>query len=456
MESKQIVTIAVVAIVVIAAVAVVVSANKKDDDKSTSSVDASVLIYGNANNDWRVDNSDVEFVQSIVDGKTSWDKTANPYADANCDGSITSADVDLIKKIVGKESCTVYYQNYFGEQQAIKYPLTNNKIMVTYWQQAEAVSILGHWNEVVVASAAATTVYPDLYPSTNVETVGTTGSSTAAAQATETIIEKNVDLIIATPSTAVRSALSSIENDSSLGIQIVYLWYSGNSVIPTILTLGVLMDSTSKAEAYAQYVTDQMEKINKVVSSIPDSDKPTILAQITYTNTEERATKNGGYCFMFTEKEGAYYLLSKLGNVMSGPDESGWGYSYRNMEWLLEHDSEIDILLNCEASIGFNTGSSPSTYNERFETNAEIFNKLSCYGEGKIIGSVYAFLGGFSGSAMLPLLGYMIYPDKFTLKDAIDSLQYWFDNFTDANIDVTNIGGYYYTGTSYNIAYNRD
>ena len=49
----------------------------------------------------------------------------------------------------------------------------------------------------------------------------------------------------------------------------------------------------------------------------------------------------------------------------------------------------------------------------------------------------------------------MIYPDQFDMDDALDTLQHWFDTFTDADVDVNNWGAYYYTGTSYDIWYNR-
>ncbi|MDO5862418.1 MAG: ABC transporter substrate-binding protein [Thermoplasmata archaeon] len=453
MEQKQILTIVVVAIVIVAAAAVAITALGNNKDSSSVDVDATVVIYGNANNDWRIDSEDVSFVQSIINGETTWNKTTNPYADANNDGSITQEDVDLINKIINNEGCTVYYLNYFGETQAINYPLVNNRIMVNYWQQAEAVAILGHWNEVVVASAAATELYPDLYPDDNCVTVGTTGSSTKAAEATETIINEKVDLIIATASTACKSAYAVLES-SYPDIQIIYLWHSGDSVIPTILTLGILMCSEEKAEAYAEFVTSQMDAIEDKISQLDEL--PTVVTLITYSNTAERAQNNGGYAAMLTDTEGAHYLIGKISNVMYGPDESGWGYSYRNIEWFLEHDSEIDFIIGCEASIGFNSGSTKATYNERFETNVELFNQLTCYGEGKYIGSVYSFLGGFSGTAMLPLIAYMLYPDLFSESEALETLQYWFNNFTAADIDVNDMGGYYYTGDKYDIWYNRD
>lgn len=452
MEQKQIIAIAAVAIIIIAAAVAAVKLTGNNDKGGSGSldVDATVLIYGNANNDGRIDSKDVDFIQAIVNKETTWNKEANPFADADCDGYITANDVDLVKKIINNEKTTVYYQNYFGEKQAISYPLVNNRIAVTYWQQAEAVSILGHWNEVVVASRAAVDVYPDLYPSDGIVPVGTTGSSTKAVEDLEVFKENKVDLIIATASASVKSALDKLSDPS---IQVIYLWHSGPDVVSTILTLGVLMNSEDKAEAYAQFYSDTVSSVQKVVSGV--TDKPGIVANIVYSNTEERMAKNGGVTVMLSDREGAYYLLSMLGNVMSDPDAGEWGYAYKDKEWFMANNSKIDFIINCEASIGFNTGSTRDTYNERFETNAKIFDFMDAYNEGKVIGSVYAFLGGFSGCAMLPLLASMIYPDQFSMNDALGTLQHWFDTFTDAKVDVNTWGAYYYTGTAYDIWYNR-
>lgn len=459
MTKTQIYAIIVVVIIVVAACAVVlvVSGDDDDDDDYTLSdyADVGVLIYGNANNDNYIDSEDVNFVQDIIDGNVTWDSDAYPFADADTDGDIDEDDIALIEKIINDEECTIYYLNYFEEVQAINFPLVDNNIMVTYWQQAEAMSILGHWDEVVVASAAVT-LYPDLYPTDGIEIVGTTGSSSKAVEDTEVIIENDVDLIIATASTSVRSGLSTIEADDTLGIQIIYLWHSGDDVTSTILTLGVMMCEEETAEAYYDYVTSNQAAITDVVSELDEDEVANILALIVYSNTAERYESNGGYCVMLNDNEGAYYLLSLLGNMVEYDGEvTEWGYQYLDIEWFLEHDSEIEFMINCESSIGFNDGSTADAYNERFETNAALFSEMTCYSEGKIIGSVYTFLGGFSGTAMLPLLGYMIYPDLFTLEDALESLQYWFDTFTDADVDVTTFGAYYYTGTNYDIWYNQ-
>ena len=463
MQKNQLIAVIVVAIVVVAAAAVAVVTLNKGDSKTEKPAFAeqeTVVIYGNANNDAYINNDDITYVQDIIDKKTTWDSTNYPFADANHDGEITSADIDQIKMIINNESGKVWYLNSFGNDQEIQYPLVNRTIAVTYWQQAEAVSILGHWKDVKVASRAATVNYPDMYPLTtdkgDVVETGTTGSSTPTEDTLKAYATNNVDLIIATASSGVKAKLDTLSTYTTNDIQIVYLWHSGPKVVSTILTLGVLMEEEQKAEAYASFFYKQTDAVKSVVAGLSSDEIPGIVCNITYSDTDARYTKNGGYCVMFNNNEGAFYLLNMLGNVISeSSDITDWGYGYRDKTWFANNNDKIDFIVNCESGIYFSKGADKSTYNDRFETNAKYFENLDAYNNGKVIGSVYAFLGGFSGSAMLPLLAYMIYPDKFSESDALDTLQYWMDNFTNAKLDVKDMGGYYYTGSNYDIWYKQ-
>lgn len=457
---------AVVAVVAVAATAYVVLSDDDDDSSGDEETlpylaEGVVQIYGNANNDDCIDSNDVQFVQDIIDGTSEWNSHDNPFVDANNDGTIDDSDIEKINDIINKNSGTVYYRNYFGEAQEINFPLTDQKIAVTYWQQAEAVSILGHWDDVVVASAAATTVYPDLYPTDHdgdgvddVVTVGTTGSSTKAVEDLEVFTENDVSLIIATPSSGVHNGLSGLDGT---GIDIIYLWYSGPYAVSTILTLGILMDEVEKSQAYETFYNNTMDGIKDTIANVED--KPTFAINIVYSNTEERYDKNGGYTVEVGDNEGTYYLIRQLGSAITVSDDdedlTEWGYAYKDNEWFLNNNSNIDFIVNCETSIGFNDGSTQTDFNSRFETNAELFNYMDAYANGKIIGTTYAFLGGFSGSAMMPLIAAMIYPDLFSIEDGKTTLQYWFDNFTSASVDIDSWGAYYYTGTNYNIWYNQ-
>ena len=117
MNSKILITGLVVAILVVAggSAAYMLANNSKSP---IPEVEATVEIYGNANNDAFIDNDDVELLRDIAKSGY-WDSSKYPFADADLDGFITDKDADIAQKIVNGEACTVYYKNYFGESQPL-------------------------------------------------------------------------------------------------------------------------------------------------------------------------------------------------------------------------------------------------------------------------------------------------------------------------------------------------
>jgi len=129
MEKNQMIIVGVVAaIVVIAAVAFVVLSNNggggdiptpgkrvgeelKESDYPSS--EGRLWVYGNANEDDKIDASDLACIRDIIAGKIK----ATQLADANADGKITDADleqVDLMIKAKADSKLRVYYvDNYF-------------------------------------------------------------------------------------------------------------------------------------------------------------------------------------------------------------------------------------------------------------------------------------------------------------------------------------------------------
>ena len=123
--------IAVVAIVVIAVIAVAAfvvlgnggnSPEQSDNgarvgetikESSFPDTDSRLWVYGNANEDDKIDDNDVTALEKMVSGSLA--KTQ--LADANADGKIDNNDVDYLKKIINAKSSTqmdVYYiDNYF-------------------------------------------------------------------------------------------------------------------------------------------------------------------------------------------------------------------------------------------------------------------------------------------------------------------------------------------------------
>ena len=105
MDNKVIVVIAVVVLVAAGAAGAFVLTKDKKDKGEAYTIAGALQVYGNADGDYKIDNSDVTIIEDVVGGKKTL--ADYPYADTNYDGNVTQDDVDLAKKIINKESCTV-------------------------------------------------------------------------------------------------------------------------------------------------------------------------------------------------------------------------------------------------------------------------------------------------------------------------------------------------------------
>ena len=95
MKTKVIIVIAVVVIVAAASVAAVVLINNEKSKPNREYAGGTVgclQVYGNANNDYYIDDSDVKLIKKIIDENIAWEKDY-PFADADCNGKIDENDV---------------------------------------------------------------------------------------------------------------------------------------------------------------------------------------------------------------------------------------------------------------------------------------------------------------------------------------------------------------------------
>ena len=449
--NKKFVALVVIAIVLVAAVVAVAASTKSGDngsDASATDFEEIVKVYGNANNDAYIDEDDLSFVQAILDGDAEWDREANPYADANNDSSITVEDYELIQKIINDESCEVWYTNGFGITQQVPYPLVNNTIALTYWQQGELVSLLGHWNEVVAVNESIYTDRANLYDLSNIQYhFGTTTGSSVSEADCEMMEQLGVDLVIASPYTSNSTPL-----DAYLPhVTKLYINPSGFNCISDALTLGLLMDSEEAAEEYVKFSLGAVREIRQAMSEIPEGEIPTMIITRMYADNDAYIQKYGGLLVNVAETDGVYQILSLLANCYE--DNSDLSTTpHRSVEWFLQND--FDYILDLEVYTGFkpsDTTDEPfytqKEYNDRFENSVEYFRGTHAYENGNVITASYNLYGGYSSFAALKIVASMLYPEHFTLEDGQESLQYWYDNFTTADIDVTQDGGYIYTGS---------
>ncbi len=130
MEKNQAIIIGVVAVIVVVIVAILLinpfgGGGGGDNPQAGDRVGETVAekdwpsdkcrlwVYGNANEDDKLDNADITALEGMVKGSVKWTQ----LADANADGEVTQADIDQVKAMITAKSDTklrVYYlDNYF-------------------------------------------------------------------------------------------------------------------------------------------------------------------------------------------------------------------------------------------------------------------------------------------------------------------------------------------------------
>ena len=445
-KTTKIVAIAIVAIMIVAAVGVVLMQNKSNDTDALN-IKAVAQVYGNANMDYTVDDDDIKIIEDLAKDNSKWNRAESPYADANADGKIDQSDVDLVKKIVKKQSCTIYYQNYWGEASPLNFPIVDPRIAVTYWQQGEEMGILGLWDKIVVANLSVkTSSATSIYDHGNIEFVGTSGSSSSTVKddAIEVMMEKNVNLIIGSCYDAIKTAASGLKDQ---GIQSIFLWHAGTYCLPTILTLGVLLGQEDNAQKYVSYCEGTLKTIE---DKLQDTDKHKAITLMMYETEDDYIASNGGITTYVNQPEGAWILMSCLIDPYTAePSNKSLGRSFFSEEWYMQNGDKFEYIIDIEESTGLD--GTQAKYNSRFEKSLTYLDKTDAYAEGKIVGTTYSF-GGFAGYSSLLVLAWMLYPDLFTEEAGLDAMQDYYDKFTNADIDVRD-RAYYYTGDEYEALY---
>lgn len=161
MDSKIIAVVAVVVVIGAAIGGGVFMMNNRDKGDDGVSIDRpTLLVYGNANGDYYLNDSDVSKLKQLVkDQPADW-ATTNPFADTNCDGSLSDADVTMLEDILKADkdhTMAINVCSYALEKPyvtSVRYPVlkaasnTNQTTFATFMT-------LGIDKEIVATSVAA-------------------------------------------------------------------------------------------------------------------------------------------------------------------------------------------------------------------------------------------------------------------------------------------------------------
>ena len=288
MTNKLLVGIVAVVIIVAAAAAAIILLNDKEKEPPAGQEysDLQLMIYGNANNDFTIDNSDLELVNSIVSGENTDGLQKYPFADANCDGKVDADDITLLQSIVNREPCTVNVACMDSEGKnvsvPVQYPLDN---IALYGLNIINSALFANVGSQVVAYASPSGVYANAHAS--MQGVNFFSSGAFDWQAFMQVDTQTPIGALFCDYSYVSSFMDGEIFDTLRDAEIPVVIYSPSSPdeqTSATATIGFLCGEETEAigSTYARLCLDVMDEINAKTAGIAPEDRATFIGATMY------------------------------------------------------------------------------------------------------------------------------------------------------------------------------
>lgn len=276
----------VVVIAVVAAVYVVISSPDDTPPSGEEYSDLQLMIYGNANNDFTIDQSDRDLIEGIISGEVSGGLEQYPFADADCNGIVDSADVDLVQSLIDREPCDINVAclDMNGEQTHVtaSYPMDNISLIgLNIINSALYANAGSH----VVAYASPSGIYENAHAS--MEGVDIWSASAFDWQTfmqidTETPIDA-VFLDYSYISSFLDAETLSLFDEAGISV-IIYAPSSPDAQTSAAATIGFLCGDETERVGYefAQLCIEVKDEIESRTADIPDEDRATFIGATMY------------------------------------------------------------------------------------------------------------------------------------------------------------------------------
>ena len=435
MEKKAtIVLVVVVAIVAVAAVAIVLTMGNGDSNKY--SINGSLNVYGNADEDYKIDQKDLDIINDIVDGKK--DAAKYPFADANHDGRVTTADANLVQKIINKEPCTVYIVNQkktAGEYiSSVKWPIksaitaasSNMLLLFEFSGLTDQIKGISFTSSSDPALEKSIFRYYATIPK-----IGTSSTAIAIDKATDVIKEKNVTAVIADYTDSTLSNEAAFVADGIDVIRVSAAVTNPDKYASQLMLMSFLFNTENeKIYEYAEWNTKVLNDITKKLEKVKE--KATVIACNGGTGTSEgkkRLWVSAGISDYkdVVEAAGAEYAITDEFLKTISTYTSG-AYFTEGDTWLYQ--------LNPSSIISIRTGSwyegNVDTV-KMFEDSVLLFNKTQAWETDHIA----VIAGDAPITVRIAYAAAILYPEIFTMEWADKINQEAMDKFYPEEVDLT-------------------
>jgi len=385
-------------------------------------IDDTLDIFGNANMDDTIDESDIAYVEGIIEGTNEETK----LADANYDGEIDGNDIAQIEQIIRGEEKELTIVDSVNRAVTVKKPIKS--IVVLTYPVAEATKIIEAEELVIGVSKdikSRETFFPELsiLPSIGV----------ASAPDVEKIIDLNPDLVFTGRLLGVSDGLEGMPSDSIAVIR----WDMGRLEMMTknIKKLGYLLDKEDLSEEFCDFYDEYVEDTIKArIEQIPDEEQQTVFIEhpVEY-NTFVKGSGGHEVCVA----SGGINIAADFPSISPKPVINV------NPEWLVEQDPDVIVkTVTCTPGLcGCDVNSSEEMDKLR-ETvmNRSGWSNLTAMKTGRVYLIDFDLVGSTANFVGATYMAKWLYPDLFADLDPKAIHQEYLTRFQRLDCDLDECG----------------
>ena len=291
-------------------------------------------VYGNANMDGTIDQADITFIRSMLEGK----ENETQLADANFDGRVNEEDIAQVEMLIAGKERNITLMDGNGRPLTIKKPV--ERMVVEYLDNADMAQILNKTDKVVgvdLAVANSEAEFPEISKRTNVGAMHKEPDY-------EKVLSLQPDLLL------VFSNVTAEKEKNLPGIPVLFagLYYPDllnpetSGFTDAVRKLGYVLDAREEAEDYIQWHIGSLNEIKAATQRVPENERPSVLVAA-YPDADAMTIFTFAKIDTLTnmvELAGGRTVAAELPDFMKS--------TYRievDPEWVLQEDPDYIVLL---------------------------------------------------------------------------------------------------------------
>ena len=295
----------------------------------TSATEYTLQIFGNANMDDAINESDIAYVRDVIAGKSA----STELADANRDGIIDDEDIKQIEMIVNSTEDHLALKAFtiYDKAKIVTVPMPVEKIIILNLACAEAIRCIKAEDKVIaVGSSTVEGSSKDFFSElSSLPTVGKWSEPDI-----EAIIRLQPDLVIAdlrTPDTEILEDKLEGSGITTIRMGFTYPDYS----LTEMMALGYILGKKDEAKEYTNFAGKYTDLIEQRISSIPEKERPVVYPIYYTSNNLWKSGSNGSIVDMLCGLAGGVNIVH---NLTGG---TGGMYPTVDPEWVVKENPEI-------------------------------------------------------------------------------------------------------------------